>query len=66
MSHPQDEAWWLSKFMLFWITPLIKLASKRQLTEADVWECPREHNVESDARVVRDAWDYERKYSKGN
>jgi hypothetical protein len=46
--------------MAFWLTPLIKLASERQLLESDIWDCPTDQSVSHDSKIVRDAWTREK------
>ena len=43
--HPSDDSFFLTKLMVFWIGPLIKLATQRQLQESDVWDTPANCNV---------------------
>jgi len=52
-AHPSDGSYFFSKFMVFWIAPLIKLASERQVVEADVWDCPTQDNVEHAHNALR-------------
>ncbi len=54
--HPEDTSFWMTKIMAFWITPLIKLASERQLLESDVWDCPTDQSVSHDSKIIHDAW----------
>ena len=59
--HPSDDSFFLTKFMVFWIAPLIKLASKRQLTEEDVWDCPTNCNVMHSHKEFQEFWLHEQK-----
>ena len=47
--------------MVFWVWDLIALATKRQLQEIDVWDCPSNQSVEHDARLVLNSWEAEKK-----
>ena len=63
-SHPSESAWWASKLMVFWITPLIQLASIRPLVEADIWDCPQRDSVDFNSSIVSSSWNHEKKISK--
>jgi hypothetical protein len=63
-QHPEEREWWMMKLMVFWITPLIKLASVRQLNENDVWDCPKNRTIEVDVRIIREAWSNEKAINK--
>ena len=54
--HPMIGSNWISKYLLLWITPLIKLASERGLLEADVWNVPPEETVATATETVWDGW----------
>jgi len=51
--------------MVFWITPLIQLASVQSLTEKDIWPCPKDKDIEYSTKVVRNAWSDEQKNNRG-
>jgi ATP-binding cassette subfamily C (CFTR/MRP) protein 4 len=58
--HPIVDSLYITRFMVFWITPLIRTASKRQLQESDVWECPTDVNVSHSHQEFRTAWNHEK------
>ncbi|GAB9476718.1 Canalicular multispecific organic anion transporter 2, partial [Globisporangium polare] len=47
--HPQERAWCLSRLLLSWVTPLMRLGHKKQLHEQDVW--PLRASLRADAGV---------------
>jgi hypothetical protein len=63
--HPSENSWWVSRLMVFWITPLIQLASVQSLTEKDIWPCPKDKDIEYSTKVVRNAWSDEQKNNRG-
>jgi hypothetical protein len=58
--HPEESEWSCLKVMVFWITPLIKLANKRQILESDVWNCPTKSSVEYNEKNFRNCWEDEK------
>ena len=65
IRHPSENSWWASKLMVFWITPLIQLASIQSLTEKDLWPCPKNNDIEYSTAVVRNAWRDEQRANSG-
>lgn len=59
-AHPIENSFFFTRFMVFWITPLIKTARTRQLKESDVWECPKSCNVAHSHEEFRKFWQQER------
>jgi ABC-type multidrug transport system fused ATPase/permease subunit len=57
--HPEEQSNAFSKFMVFWINPLIKISGERQLSFDDVWEAPSSQSVQSDSKIVWDCWLHE-------
>ena len=57
--HPEEQSNVFSKFMVFWINPLIEISGKRQLSFDDVWEAPSSQSVQSDSKIVWDSWLHE-------
>ena len=58
-EHPEDNASWVSKLMVFWINPLIATAGQRQLSFEDVWATPSNQSAQHDSKVVWSAWEEE-------
>ena len=58
-THPEEQSNVFSKFMVFWINPLIEISGKRQLSFDDVWEAPSSQSVQSDSKIVWDSWLHE-------
>ena len=58
-EHPEDNASWVSKLMVFWINPLIAIAGQRQLSFEDVWATPSNQSAQHDSKVVWSAWEEE-------
>lgn len=56
LPHPEEsEGLWI-RFMLFWITPLVRLARSRPLSEQDLREVPRDMQVARNTRLVSSHW----------
>ena len=55
-THPEENVSFVGALLVTWISPLIKLASERQLKESDVWDCPQSYRVESYAGIVWNSW----------
>ena len=62
--HPGAAANPVAKLMAMWISPLIHLASKKSLTDDDVWECPKDQNVQHDSKLVWNNWLEEKKLAE--
>ena len=60
-KHPSLGANFLTQFMVFWITPLIRKAKESQLKDSDVWECPPEHSVIHSHNKFKVMWELEKK-----
>lgn len=58
-AHPILDSHFLTRFMVFWITPLIRTAWERQLQDSDVWECPPQYSVLHSHEKFQAAWSYE-------
>ncbi len=56
VRHPEMSAFWMTKVLVLWISPLIKLASQQSIKESDVWECPDNQTVERDVDILWSAW----------
>ncbi|GAB9476719.1 Canalicular multispecific organic anion transporter 2, partial [Globisporangium polare] len=61
---PQDRAWCLSRLLLSWVTPLMRLGHKKQLHEQDIW--PLRANLQAQVASRRFRADYERTHSMYN
>jgi ABC-type multidrug transport system fused ATPase/permease subunit len=61
--HPSENSFFFTRFMVFWIAPLIKLARERQLQESDVWDTPTKSNVLHSHNEFRKFWIEEQKSS---
>lgn len=59
-DHPEDKASIFCRLMVFWIFPLINIASQRQLQEADVYKTPRKQSVKHDGKLIIAAWNKEK------
>ncbi|TMW67895.1 hypothetical protein Poli38472_007567 [Pythium oligandrum] len=59
--HPYTQASWLSRALLSWVTPLLKLGHQKRLESDDFWPLQHEHQ----AKVISDSFtqDYSRSHS---
>jgi ATP-binding cassette, subfamily C (CFTR/MRP), member 1 len=62
--HPIEDTFFFFRFMVFWITPLIKLARKRQILPSDVWDTPKHVNVIQSSARFQVSWQKELELSK--
>mmetsp|Transcript_9429 Transcript_9429/g.15612 ORF Transcript_9429/g.15612 Transcript_9429/m.15612 type:complete len:1368 (+) Transcript_9429:191-4294(+) len=62
--HPLHGSFLLTRFMIFWIFPVIKIAQKRQLNDSDIWDMPRKTNVGSGHKNFQKFWEEEKTRSK--
>jgi ATP-binding cassette subfamily C (CFTR/MRP) protein 1 len=58
-AHPIADSYFVTRFLVLWIAPLIQLARKRQLKDSDVWECPPQYNVLHSHEKFQTAWKHE-------
>ncbi|KAF1315515.1 Abcc transporter, partial [Globisporangium splendens] len=57
-AHPQDRAWCFSRVLLSWVTPLMRLARRRQLHDDDIW--PLQPKLQAQSASKKFGEDYER------
>ena len=55
-THPEERASIFSNFLVNWITPLINLATKRQLKDEDVWASPKNETVVVQTDLIWKNW----------
>ena len=65
-QHPLDDIDWLSKVLLAWLNPLIRLGAKQPLQERDVWPLSREDKVGSLYEIFLPHWRNELTKKKSN
>jgi hypothetical protein len=63
-NHPELRSWWIFRFMIFWVFPIIKIANTRQLLEEDVWKVPNDQNVMKSFTLVWESWLREKERAK--
>ena len=59
-SHPETYTHFLLKPVLFWIFPLIRLASKRTIVETDIWDSPPDMRIFNTAGMLTQEWNKEK------
>lgn len=37
LHHPETQAWWVARALLSWVSPLMQLGNRKQLSERDIW-----------------------------
>ncbi|TMW67959.1 hypothetical protein Poli38472_007631 [Pythium oligandrum] len=48
--HPRATAWWGSRLLLSWVSPLMRLGQQKQLSMDDVWQLQQQHQAETASR----------------
>ncbi|KAF1315490.1 Canalicular multispecific organic anion transporter 2, partial [Globisporangium splendens] len=56
--HPQHRAWCVSRLLLSWVTPLMRLGHRKQLDERDMW--PLQEPLRADVASIKFGADYAR------
>lgn len=54
--HPQQRASWLSRLLLTWVDPMLRLGNRRQLAQGDVWELAPINQCEPAANMLHRNW----------
>ena len=53
---PEERAWWISRLLFIWPSPMFQQARKRALQQADLWELPHEDQAGVITKRFSTAW----------